>query len=235
MDAASARVREITGFTDCYGVADDRSLKDRFFPAAEHLEAVRKVTRALVRVKLLRAYPFLGKSVYYRLGRAAQETLKRHRRVTLPLGFQALTRHYGTMRLCEGLGLKKLRPDQVASEFPHLDRPGLCQSAYFTDPARPGLLGYVIIDRGEGPTKKLLKKVRRAIKVRYAVNLRDPFMELLARGLFLVAVGVPTEPKKKDLEALLEKKLQAPPHFRPRVEVHTVPELEELFLGRRKS
>lgn len=164
------------------------------------LKAVRRMTGSLVAEGWLKKRRLDQTHKYYQLSYRAVRKLKENKRLAEPLGVKGLMNAVGVLAFAANRGVKRYTFREFSAEYPELYRPGLPASNYYID--REGdahRLGFIQVDYGN-PPRAILKKVRRTIAHRYAI---DAFRELITAGGFIVTVVTATPGKKADIEGVL--------------------------------
>lgn len=188
---------------------------------------VKNELRRLREDELSESFEFLGRSVYYRLTRAATRRLDVSKRLSGPLGPQALRLRYGLLHFCAQF--RPARPPLNHSQLERVwnaygERSAEIVGNFYVDiqSTKTGpvyRLGHVFVDCGAEPIN-LVRKVSAFIEKRRSSKA---FRELVANGEFLTAFVVESKGKATAVvSAAKTAKLGLP------IRTNVCPELEQL-------
>lgn len=164
------------------------------------LKAVRRMTGALVVEGWLKKRHLDLTHKYYQLSYRAVRKLKENKRLAEPLGVKGLLNAVGVLAFSANCGVRRFTFREFSAQYPELYRPGLPASNYYVDQEGDAhRIGFIQVDYGN-PPRAILKKVRRTIAHRHAI---DAFRQLITAGGFVVTVVTSTPGKKADIEEVL--------------------------------
>lgn len=211
-----------------YRITTPQVLHQEFFDDSDR-NAVTKVTSRLCALEFLTSHPLYGSNVYFTLGKKGARVFGvAARRVTKPLGPQALYREYGTLAFCRlgPIRRERLRVAEIANQFPSIAARRIDSSHYYLDhDGTVARLGYIWVETG-GPVDHIVRTVcNEIIEDRRSV---PTLKEYIDQSRFVATIVTMTEDKRDAIIAAL-RNVTGPALFR----IEAVPELIHLLPSKR--
>lgn len=190
---------------------------------SDSLNAVGKLLRRKVFSGWLASHRLPDGSVCYTLTRRAARALGLPRRRRRGLTQEAVVQHFGTLRMCLELKIRKCSVAEFRSQFPEFLQRGLPATSYGIAPE--GRLLWLIIDHRAKPTRLAAKSAEAVAKRERLPAFRD----LIDADGFGVLIGVPSAAKAVEVETAFNA-LHTPVNPRVPVRAVVVPGLASLLL-----